>query len=106
MTAIEDIDLIGPEGAELARYRTSTGERVLSGWPRGGGVEVVDRPAEGRARGYVVDRGFRCPEQLQAFIGDYVNQARRLDACPMGAEAIDMVIRDSESEALDSLLAG
>jgi hypothetical protein len=105
MPTTTNIELIGPDGAELLRYRISAGERVLSGWRRGPGIEVVDRPASGRARGYVVDRGFRCSEQLQAFVADYVDQARRLDACPMGSEAIATVVAESESEALDSLLA-
>jgi hypothetical protein len=105
MTAVRDIEMIGAEGVELARYRISVGERVLSGWSRGRGVEVVDRPAMGRARGYVVDRGFRCPQQLRAFIGDYVAQAKRLDACPMGSEAIEAVVSNSETAAVEELLA-
>jgi len=48
------------------------------GWRRGGGVEVTDRPAAGRHRAFVVDRGFRCAEQLTAFLGDYVGHAVRL----------------------------
>lgn len=105
MSAIKDIEMIGCQGAELARYSISSGERVLSGWWRSGGVEVVDRPAAGRARGYVVDRGFRCHEQLLGFIGDYVAQAERLDACPMGSEAIGAVVADSGSAAVEALLA-
>ncbi len=99
-----DIDAIA-DGAELARYRVSTGERMLTGWRRRGGLEVTDRPSGGRARGYVVDRGFHCREQLAAFIGDYVDQARRLDACPMGTEAIATLLGDTETEVADELLA-
>jgi hypothetical protein len=99
-----DIDAIGAEGAELARYRISTGERVLMGWRRGGGIEVSDRAVEGRSRGYLVDRGFRCFEQLAAFLGDYLAQAGRLDACPMSREGIDAVLAETESEALAPLL--
>ncbi len=105
MTAAHiDIDVIGPDGAELARYRTSAGERVVMGWRRGGGVEVTDRPVHGRARAYLVDRGFRCFDQLSAFVGDYVNQAVRLDACPMSAEALEVILAGTESEALEPLL--
>jgi hypothetical protein len=103
-TAASDIDTITPEGTELARYRISAGERVLMGWRRGGGVEVTDRPTHGRARAYVVDRGFRCFEQLAAFVGDYVRQAERFDACPMSARAIGSVLSGSESDALEPLL--
>ncbi len=103
MTATS-IDTIGVAGAELARYRTSTCERVLMGWRREGGIEVTDRPVEGRHRAYVVDRGFCCFEQLAAFVGDYVEQARRLDACPMSREAITEIVTDSGVEALAPLL--
>jgi hypothetical protein len=99
-----EIAAIGAEGAELARYRISGGERVLMGWRRPAGIEVSDRPAEGRARAYVVDRGFRCVDQLTSFLHDYVGEAIRLDACPMGGEAIGAMLAGTESEALAPLL--
>lgn len=105
MTAARiDIEAIGRDGAELARYHTSAGERVVMGWRRGGGVEITDRPTEGRARAYVVDRGFRCIEHLAGFLSDYVDQAVRLDACPMSREAIAEILAESEPEALSPLL--
>ncbi len=105
MTAAHiDIDAIGTDGAELARYHTSAGERVVMGWRHGRGVEVTDRPLHGRARAYLVDRGFRCFEQLAAFLGDYVDQAVRLDACPMSSEALDEILAETETEALEPLL--
>ncbi|HET7054186.1 MAG TPA: hypothetical protein VFI09_09775 [Solirubrobacterales bacterium] len=99
-----EFDAIGAEGAELARYRVSTGERVLMGWGRPGGIEVSDVAVERGSRGYVVDRGFRCPEQLAAFLGDYLDQARRFDACPMGGAQIGAMLAGTESEALAPLL--
>ena len=99
-----DIDRIGAEGAELARYRASGQERVLMAWRRRGGVEVTDRPAEGRARAYVVDRGFHSMEQLLAFVGEYVSHAGRLGACPMSAGAIEGVLVSSETAAIEPLL--
>lgn len=99
-----DIEEIGAEGAELARYRVSGGARVLMGWRRRGGIEVSDQPLEGRSRGYLVDRGFRCFEQLAAFVNDYLAEAGRLDACPMSREGIDAVLAETESEALAPLL--
>lgn len=99
-----DIESIGAGGAELARYRVSAGERVLMAWRRPGGVEVSDRPAEGRARGYLVDRGFRCAGQLAAFLRDYLEQASRFDACPMGGAAIGAMLAGTEREALEPLL--
>jgi hypothetical protein len=99
-----EIEAIGAEGAELARYRVSGGERVVMGWRRPGGVEVSDRPVEGRARGYLVDRGFRCAEQLAAFVGEYLAQARLLDACPMGGEQLEAMLAETDAAAAASLL--
>lgn len=99
-----EFEAIGAAGAELARYRISGGERIVMGWRRPGGIEVSDLPATGRSRGYLVDRGFRCARQLAAFLGDYVDQAARLDACPMSAEAIDAMLAGTEGEALMPLL--
>jgi hypothetical protein len=105
MTEVQlDIDAIGAEGSELARYRTSAGERVLMGWRRSGGVEVTDRPSEGRARAYLVERGFGCAGQLAGFLGDYVDQAVRLDACPMSREAIGAILAETKPEVLAPLL--
>ncbi len=99
-----DIETIAAAGTELARYRVTSGERVLMGWRHPNGVEVTDRPAEGRHRAFVVDRGFRCFEQLAAFVGDYVNEAVRIDACPMSGEAIGAMLAASHSDSLTPLL--
>lgn len=99
-----NIETIGSDGAELARYQISAGERVLMGWRCRGGVEVTDRPVEGRARAYVVDRGMFHMEQLAAFVGEYVEHAERLDACPMSREAIGEIVGGTEGDALASLL--
>ncbi len=101
----DGINAIGPEGAELARYRVSAGERVLMGWRRGSGVEVSDRPLElSHGGGYLVDRGFRCFEQLSAFVNDYLAQAARLDAPPMSGQSIASLLEQTEGEALAPLL--
>jgi hypothetical protein len=99
-----DIQRISSTGTELARYGTSAGERVLTGWRRGRGVEVIDRPVHGRARGYVVDRNMRCPVQLGAFLDDYLKQAAAFDMCPMSTAAIKRVLGDTDAEAFDSLI--
>lgn len=104
MTAHIDIDAIGTAGAELARYPTTAGERVVMGWRRGSGVEVTDRPAHGRARAYLVDRGVCRPAQLAALLSEYLAQARLLDGCPMSGEQIDAILAKTESEALAPLL--
>jgi hypothetical protein len=101
----DGIDAIGPEGAELARYRVSDGERVLMGWRRDSGVEVSDRPLDlSRGGGHLVDRGFRCFEQLSAFVGDYLAQAALLDAVPMSDQGIGSMLDQTEGEALAPLL--
>lgn len=97
-----DTGAIGAEGAELARYSAAGLDRVLMAWSRPDGIEVTDRPAAGRARAYLVDRGFRCGEQLASFLGDYLSQARLLDACPM--QGIEAILAETESEALAPLL--
>ena len=99
-----DIEAIAAAGTELARYRVTSGERVLMGWRHPNGVEVTDRPVAGRHRAFVVDRGFRCFEQLAAFVGDYVDQAVRIDACPMSGEAIAGMLAASDTDSLAPLL--
>jgi hypothetical protein len=99
-----EFEAIGPGGAELARYRAAGSERVVMGWSRPGGIEVSDLPAEGGSRGYLVDRGFGSAEQLAAFLGDYVDQAVRLEACPMSGEAIGAMLAGTEADALAPLL--
>ncbi len=99
-----DIKAIGAAGAELARYRISSGERVVMGWRRSGGIEVTDRPLQGRHSAFVVDRGFRSLEQLTAFVGEYLEHAVRVDACPMSGEAIGAMLECTEHEALAPLL--
>ncbi len=98
------IDSITNLGTELARYRLSAGERVIIGRRQGGGVEVTDRALQGRTDSYFVDRGFRCFEQLAAFVKDYLAEAARLDCCPMSPEALRSIVADSDAETLRQLL--
>lgn len=99
-----DFEAIDAEGAELARYRVTAGERVLMAWGRPGGIEVSDVPVDPGSRGYLVDRGFRCAEQLTAFLGDYLRQARSLDACPMGGAEVGAMLAETEMGELSPLL--
>ena len=98
-----DIRAIGVTDTELARYRTTAGERALIGRRTTAGVEVSDRPL-GDGHIYLVDRGFRCMEQLQAFVADYLRQAVRLDAPPMSGQSIAAMLAGSESAELEALL--
>ncbi len=80
----------GGKVTELARYRLSTGERVLNGKLIDHRVSVTDRPAHGDGRSYLVESDVAPDEHtaLEALIADYVQQARELDDIPMSASAI------------------
>jgi hypothetical protein len=91
-----DIDVIDRSGTELIRYRVSEGERSLIGKRRADGAEIYDTPASGEGPSYRVDGGYQDGITMQAFVEDYVAQAVRMDCCPMGAEAIDMIVADTE----------
>ena len=104
-TSDRGINAIDTAGSELARYRVSAGERVLIGWARAAGIEITDRPTEGRSRGFVVDRGLRCPEQLKAFVEDYIQQAVRFDDCPMSGRSVSEILADTDLDALEPLIA-
>ena len=52
------------------------GQRVL------GVVRVVDVPAGGRGRRYIVERGLTSIGELEAIVADYLQQAAVWDAVP------------------------
>jgi hypothetical protein len=104
MTAEQNIDCIESERVELARYRISSGGRRLVGRRLPSGVEVSDHPLAGPGRAYRVDAGFNEFSQLRAFVEDYLDQARRLDACPMSGQAVSSVLAASDAELIESLL--
>jgi hypothetical protein len=78
---------------ELARYSVADGgDRVLYGQRIDGVVRVVDRPV-GSGRSYLVEReleqdGPGSYAALTAMIDDYLGQARKLDAIPMGSSVL------------------
>ena len=80
---------VGPL-TELARYSVSSGERVLYGQRINGAVRITDRPASGAGRAYVVERGLEQDgySALQTLVGDYIDQARDLDAIPMASSRV------------------
>jgi hypothetical protein len=106
MTAVQlDIEALRGTGTEIARYRVADGERVIVGRGGHGGVEILDLPTTAGGRRYRVDGGYRDAPTLQAFIEDYVQLAGRLDRCPMGGEALEAILADTESEVVDELVA-
>jgi hypothetical protein len=70
------------EPVELARYRISSGERILRGQRILGVVRVSDIPAEGNGRRYLVERGLESMAELQALVDDYLAQAAIWDGIP------------------------
>ena len=68
---------------ELARYRISSGERIVRGQRILGVVRVSDVPAQGNGRRYLVERELTSMDELQALVDDYVAQATKWDAVPV-----------------------
>ncbi|MFP5379958.1 MAG: hypothetical protein ACLGHP_09465 [Vicinamibacteria bacterium] len=77
---------------ELARYAVSAGERVVYGQRVLGVVRLVDEPAAGDGRRYVIERQLTVMAELDAIIADYLEQAATWDvipaagSCPLLAE--------------------
>jgi hypothetical protein len=59
---------------ELGRYTISAGERVIYGQRVLGVVRVVDVPAGGRGRRYIVERGLTSMSELEAIVADYCSR--------------------------------
>jgi hypothetical protein len=70
------------ERVELARYRVGAGERVIHGQRVLGVVRLVDHPANGRGRRYVIERELTRMAELEAIVADYLQQAAIWDAIP------------------------
>jgi hypothetical protein len=64
---------------QLARYTISAGERIVYGQRIDGVVRVIDRPANGEGRAYLVDRGLTSKAELDALVADYVAVSERRD---------------------------
>src|SRR4051794_41717502 len=70
------------ERVELARYTNNGGERVIYGQRVLGVVRLVDAPARGRGRRYVIERSLTSMSELEAIVADYIQQATTWDAIP------------------------
>ena len=70
------------ERVELARYTVSAGERVIHGQRILGVVRLVDNPASGDGRHYVIERELVTMAELEAIVSDYLQQAQTWDAIP------------------------
>ena len=67
---------------ELARYTITAGERVIYGQRIRGVVRLVDVPAQGRGRRYLIERELTSMAELEAIVADYLQQAAHWDAIP------------------------
>jgi hypothetical protein len=70
------------EPVELARYTVRGGERVIHGQRVLGVVRLVDDPASGEGRHYVIERELTVMAELDAIVADYLQQASTWDAIP------------------------
>ena len=70
------------ERIELGRYTIDTGERVVYGQRVLDVVRLVDVPADGNGRRYVIERGLTCMAELEAIVADYLHEAARWNAVP------------------------
>jgi hypothetical protein len=73
---------------ELARYTVSAGERVIYGQRVLGVVRLIDEPALGDGRRYVIERELTVMAELEAIVADYLDQAARWQGIPAAGPAI------------------
>lgn len=77
---------------ELARYTVSDGEHVIYGQRVLGVVRLVDEPADGDGRRYVIEHELTVMGELEAIVADYLDQAAIWNVisatgpCPLLAE--------------------
>jgi hypothetical protein len=80
------------EPVELARYTVGAGERVIHGQRVLDVIRLVDEPAPGEGRRYVIERELTTMAELEAIVADYLEQAEMWDvipaagSCPLLAE--------------------
>jgi hypothetical protein len=70
------------ERVELGRYTITAGERVVYGQRVLGVVRLVDAPAGGHGRRYVIERDLTLMAELEAIVEDYLDQAARWGVIP------------------------
>jgi len=70
------------ERVELGRYTITAGERVIYGQRVLGVVRLVDGPADGGGRRFLIERGLTCMAELEAIVADYLEQAAAWDTIP------------------------
>ena len=81
-TAPTPAERVTNDRVELARYTVGAGERVIYGQRVLGVVRLVDHPANGRGRRYVIERELTVMAELDAIVADYLQQASIWDEIP------------------------
>lgn len=82
------------ERLELGRYVLAEGERVVCAQFANGVLDLIDLPASGRGRRYLIERGLDLRSGaavLRALVADYLSQAETLRAVPMAGSALRRV---------------
>jgi len=82
---------------ELARYTIGAGERVIYGQRVLGVVRLVDAPADGNGRRYIIERELTVMAELDAIVADYLEQAAAWDLIPASG-CCPLLADDSEVE--------
>ena len=85
------------ERIELGRYTISAGERVIYGQRVLGVVRLVDEPADGHGRRYIVERELTVMAELEAIVADYLEQAAAWDVIP-AAGCCPLLADDREAQ--------
>ncbi len=67
---------------ELGRYTIEDGERVIYGQRVLGIVRLVDIPATGHGRRYIIERELTVMAEVEAIVEDYLDQAARWQLIP------------------------
>ena len=78
------------ERVQLKSYTVNGRRRVIYGQRINGVVRLTDRPAHGKGRSYLIERGLEqdgCAA-LNALIADYLRQAWVLDQVPMATSGL------------------
>ena len=82
---------------DLVRYSVSAGERVIYGRRVLGVVRLVDEPAGGDGRRYVIERELTVMAELEAIVADYLEQAAAWDVIP-AAGCCPLLAEDREAK--------
>ena len=83
---------------ELGRYSIAAGERVIQGQRILGVVRLIDIPATGDGRRYVIERELTVMAELDAIVADYLDQAARWHTIPAAGPCF-LLACDTEERA-------